>query len=519
MTDQHLTQIKNNDDFHVKYKIHKKPIGKGSFSTVYLGTDKHNNLVAIKQISLSKIKSTYMDKFLRELDISMKLDHPNIVKCYEIFKTEKHWYIVNEYCDCGTLQDLLPDLSKYNQQQRESVVRKILNELKEALKYLITNSIIHRDLKPSNILIKKTSTDNYPIKLADFGFARYFSNEITDEGHDDMVSTICGSPIYMAPELLINLKYNMKADLWSFGVIMYELLYGVNPYYFPKNIPELRKLMIEKQIKYDDLFSFDCIDLLKSLLVIDPEKRIGWRSFFLHRWFTISVVNPKTNEETKATVTNIGTSNQINPEPDIESNIKTNIKESKDDFIEREPQDILAKIIPLEIISSGTVTKKEMLQSNINIKYGDQKPENQKSEYRFENILLSVYIDPKYKEEETLSDLDFEMINIDDIEDNQIPEYNTYHESSTGSLIKILSNSIRSIWNYGSSPTSTSLYGTPPSGKSPPNCSSSSYYGKSPPSSSNSSRGKSPPSSSISSCEGSSPIDIKPPYKNSPPKK
>lgn len=411
MTDHLLPQFKNNDDFHIKYKMHKNPIGRGSFSTVYLGTDRYNNLVAIKQISLTKIKSSYTDKFFRELDISIKLDHPNIVKCYEVFKTEKYWYIVNEYCDCGTLQDLIPDLSKYNQQQRECVVKKILNELKEALKYLINNNIIHRDLKPSNILIKKISTDNYLIKLADFGFARYFSNEITDEGTDDMVNTICGSPIYMAPELLINLKYNMKADLWSFGVIMYELLYGINPYCFPKNIPELRKLMVEKQIVYDNIFSSDCINLLKSLLTTDPEKRINWKNFFLHPWFNSRTVPNKEKNDPLI---------KINPETKIELNIQNNIKISehkKDNF---KKSQILDNLVALEIKSSGAVINKELSQS---VKSDDQD---------FKDI-----------------DLEFEMINNDEF-DNKIPEYNSY-ESSTGSLIKILSNSIKNIWNYNGS--------------------------------------------------------------------
>ena len=495
MTEQLLYQSKNEDsDFHIKYKIRKQPIGKGSFSTVYLGTDKQNKLVAIKQISLSKIKSSYMDKFLRELDISMKLDHPNIVKCYEVFKTENHWYIVNEYCDCGTLQDLSSDLSKHSHQQREYIVRKLLNELKEALKYLISNNIIHRDLKPSNILIKKISVNNYSVKLADFGFARYFSNEISDEGHDDMVSTICGSPIYMAPELLIDLKYNMKADLWSFGVIMYELLYGVNPYFFPKNIPELRKLMVEKEITYPDIFSRDCIDLLKSLLVIDPMKRLNWKNFFQHQWFTnlkSSIrINPDTsidNISKSCKIKDIGGSTNVDVRKDLDNTSK--VDNDKDNIASKSSSDILTKLIPTEVNSS--INKPNLVRSkNIDIK---PKPSDQNHDDLFEDILLSAYIDPKYKED-TLSDFDFELINIDDVDD-QVPEYKTYHESSTNSLIKILSNSIRSLWNYGSPPSNNSSpYGTPSSygsyGKSPPS------YGRSPPShgsSYGSSYGRSPP--------------------------
>ena len=398
------------DDFHIKYKLERKnPLGKGSFSTVYLATDKFNNQFAVKQISLSKIRSEHGDKFQRELDISMRLNHPNIVKCIEIFKTEYHWYIVTEYCDGGTLQNLLPTLSKYNNNRREEIVKKILSELKDALKYLISNNIIHRDLKPQNILIKKLTKNNYTIKLADFGFARYFSNKLTDDGHDDMVSTICGSPIYMAPEILIDLKSNTKADLWSFGVIMYELLYGNNPYYFPKNIPELRKLIVEKQITYNHIFTQDCMDLLKSLLIIDPKNRISWKNLFLHKWFI-------TNYEVKS---NIKSNNNIKNKSRRKSIIRS---------------DSEIAIFPLEIVSSGDILKKEISQINIH---------------------------NEIKSEDTLNDTDFEIINIDDINNQQI-DYNSYHESSTNSLINILSYSLKSIWNYGSNPSSPSSFGTSP---------------------------------------------------------
>ena len=161
--------------------------------------------------------------------------------------------------------------------------------MKEALKYLHKSNIIHRDLKPMNILMTKidmSTTKEVVVKLADFGFARYFeSKPQNSSGFDDMVSTICGSPIYMAPELLIDMKYNTKADLWSFGVIMYELLYGVNPYNYPKSIAHLRKVMVEQKIVFEKIYSSCCISLLKKLLQVNPEERISWNDFFTHKWF------------------------------------------------------------------------------------------------------------------------------------------------------------------------------------------------------------------------------------------
>jgi len=283
---------KTADDFdpRLKYKIKKTPIGKGSFSTVFLATDLSDNEYAIKRIELSKLDPARHDKFLLELDISAKINHPNIVKCFEVFKTSSYWYIVNEYCNYGTFSDLAKAVAKLEPKKKEELCNHYLKQLRDALKYLHKNNIIHRDLKPMNILMTKINTSpsakEVVVKLADFGFARYFENKPQNvSGYEDMVSTICGSPIYMAPELLIDMKYNTKADLWSFGVIMYELLYGINPYNYPKTISDLRKVIIEQKIIFNKIYSNSCISLMKKLLQVDPEIRISWNNFFTHKWF------------------------------------------------------------------------------------------------------------------------------------------------------------------------------------------------------------------------------------------
>lgn len=277
-------------DPRVKYKIKKSPIGKGSFSTVFYATDSANNEYAIKRIELSKLDPSRHDKFMLELDISAKIEHPNIVKCFEVFKTSTYWYIVNEYCNYGTFADLSKAIFKLEPKKKEELCNHYFKQLRDALKYLHSNNIIHRDLKPMNILMTKSNTSpttkEVVVKLADFGFARYFENKPQNvSGYEDMVSTICGSPIYMAPELLIDMKYNTKADLWSFGVIMYELLYGINPYNYPKTISDLRKVIIEQKIIFNEIYSSSCISLMKKLLQVDPERRISWNNFFAHKWF------------------------------------------------------------------------------------------------------------------------------------------------------------------------------------------------------------------------------------------
>lgn len=285
------SRITNNCDPSVKYILDKTPIGRGSFSVVYYATDTAKiNEFAIKQIAVSKLDPSRIDKFLIELNISLKMNHPNIVRCYEIFKTPTSWYIVNEYCNYNTFADLVNELrSVKNRKEKESLCHYYLSQLKNALKYLNANNIIHRDLKPMNILMTKTRETNYEIvvKLADFGFARYHENSDTNNtGYDDMVSTICGSPLYMAPELIIDKRYNTKADLWSYGVIMYELLYGINPYNYPKTMAQLAELMEKQKISFDPSYSENCMDILKKLLQTDPIKRIEWKDFFDHKWFS-----------------------------------------------------------------------------------------------------------------------------------------------------------------------------------------------------------------------------------------
>ena len=282
----------NADTF--EYKLEKKPIGKGSFSSVYLAYDKLGNKFALKRINKSKIPMNYVEKFSLELDILTELNHVNVLKCYEIKISSTHWFIITEYCDGGTLQDVILALMPIdNLKEKENKTKTILKQLVNALKYLNSKNIVHRDLKPMNVLFVKSnpnpgpdSNPNFILKLADFGFAKYFDlKQIDKDGTIDMAGTICGSPIYMAPELLVHSIFNIKCDLWSFGVIMYEMLYGENPYNYPKDIPNLIELINKQKIFIDDIYSSECVDLIKSLLTVDYVKRIGWEQFLSHKWF------------------------------------------------------------------------------------------------------------------------------------------------------------------------------------------------------------------------------------------
>ena len=260
----------NKDTFEVKdYIIYKKKIGKGAFSTIYKGYSKTTKLkVAIKEITLDTLNK-HKKLFKRESEILMKLRHPNIIHLHDtiIDETNENVYLVMDYYSRG-------DFSKFlrNRPLKEKYAIKYLKQLSEGLKYLLSNNIIHRDLKPQNILV----SDIGDIKITDFGFARYFDNDI-------MIQTICGSPLYMAPEIMKSQKYDYKSDLWSVGVIFYEMLVGKTPFK-SKNIYELiRKIENDKVVVPPKIkLSISCKSLLFNLLKKDPDDRISWEDFFEH---------------------------------------------------------------------------------------------------------------------------------------------------------------------------------------------------------------------------------------------
>ena len=251
------------------YIVFKKRIGKGAFSCIYKGYHKYTReTVAIKEISLETLNK-YESSLKRETEIMKKLNHPNIVKLFETIIDDKteNVYLIMEYFDRG-------DFSKFLKKRplKEKYAIKYLEQISEGLKYLLENKIIHRDLKPQNILVTETGT----LKITDFGFARYFDNDI-------LIQTICGSPLYMAPEIMRNKKYNQKSDLWSIGIIFFEMLTGNTPFK-AKNIYELIRVIENDVVEIPTKFilSKECRKLLLSLLEKNPEKRISWEDFFCH---------------------------------------------------------------------------------------------------------------------------------------------------------------------------------------------------------------------------------------------
>jgi len=294
-------------------------LGGGSFAEVYKGTNIiTKETVAIKEININRIQSKNHgldnDKILKclsaEITTMKQLNHKNILQLRDVIIEDQVVYMVVEYCSGGDIvMHMKAQKKSHNIGMDERIIHQIAVQLADGIKFMHSKGIIHRDLKPQNILLQRTlpkSTKDFnglEIKIADFGFARTLtSSELTE--------TICGSPLYMAPEVLQRHKYSDNTDLWSLGVILYEMVVGCTPYP-AKNIIELcRAYEIAKEINIPSYInaSFECRDLISSLLVIDPKKRITWEDFSNHEWIKKEKIgsSPPVEIETQRSETYIG---------------------------------------------------------------------------------------------------------------------------------------------------------------------------------------------------------------------
>ncbi|XP_076969093.1 serine/threonine-protein kinase SIK2 isoform X3 [Tamandua tetradactyla] len=250
-------------------------LGKGNFAVVKLGRHRITKTeVAIKIIDKSQLDAVNLEKIYREVQIMKMLDHPHIIKLYQVMETKNMLYLVTEYAKNGEIFDYLANHGRLN----ESEARRKFWQILSAVDYCHSRKIVHRDLKAENLLLD----NNMNIKIADFGFGNFFKS-------GELLATWCGSPPYAAPEVFEGQQYEgPQLDIWSMGVVLYVLVCGALPFDGP-TLPILRQRVLEGRFRIPYFMSEDCEHLIRRMLVLDPSKRLTIAQIKEHKWMLVEV--------------------------------------------------------------------------------------------------------------------------------------------------------------------------------------------------------------------------------------
>ncbi|XP_073525423.1 uncharacterized protein [Phyllobates terribilis] len=252
-------------------------IGSGSFAVVW----KSRHRLLGTQFAIKEINKKHLNEnMLKEISILRRINHPNIIRLFDAIETDDKIFLVLEYCEGGDLGEYLHKHGRVSM----DVARHFMRQLAAGLKVLNDNNLIHRDLKPQNLLLT-TKGLTPQMKIGDFGFARYLTPQ-------SLADTLCGSPLYMAPEIIQNRKYDAKADLWSVGAILYQLGMGRPPYGGNSQIELFQNILSSLELHFPEaalqVLNPDFVELCRRLLRRNPVERLTFEEFFCHNFLTES---------------------------------------------------------------------------------------------------------------------------------------------------------------------------------------------------------------------------------------
>ena len=275
-----------------------KNISNGTYSKIYLVQNKTDfKLYCCKEILKSKVAD--LTKFKNEINILSRVDHPNIIRLYEIFEDERYISLIMEYCKGGELFKKINELADKDQSFSEKEAVKIFKQLMSAVSYCHSQGICHRDLKPENILFLTKDPDSQ-IKIIDFGLSKIFG-EIKpimkgNKVEKNIMSLRVGTAYYMSPEVLQG-NYDNKCDIWACGVILYIMLCGYPPF-DGETENEILKAISKKKFSFPEeewkSVSDDAKDLIKHM-ICDPDKRYNAEMVLNHPWIEKNAPNSKGN--------------------------------------------------------------------------------------------------------------------------------------------------------------------------------------------------------------------------------
>lgn len=261
--------------FNDQYKLGKE-LGSGAFSVVKEASKKPTgDSYAVKIVTKSKLTAEDEAALKDEIQVLQELNHPNIIRLYEVFNEKEFYYLVTEKMSGGELFDRIVQKSYYNEKEaRDTCVI-----LFRAMSYCHSKQVAHRDLKPENLLLLSADSDSN-IKIADFGFAKKCTRPAS-------LTTQCGTPGYVAPEILEGTPYDTQVDLWSLGVIVYILLGGYPPFIEQNQrdlFRKIRKGQYEFHEEYWGQVSKEAKSLIASLLTVNPTERVTADVALRHEW-------------------------------------------------------------------------------------------------------------------------------------------------------------------------------------------------------------------------------------------
>ena len=250
----------------LNYKVLQQ-LGEGSFGKAFLcKKESDGSLCVIKQVLIEGMDQKEKDDVLNESNILAKLDHPNIIKFYDVFESKKPKHMINivtEYADGGDLSEKIKERKNKNNNFTESEILDYFTQICLAIRHIHKKKIIHRDLKSGNIFLMK----NGFVKLGDFGIAKGFQKTM------DKAKTMVGTPYYLSPEILENKPYDSKSDIWALGVLLYEMMTFKMPFN-ANSLPMLSvKIMRGNYIPPPTIYTKDLRELVAKCLTLDAKMR------------------------------------------------------------------------------------------------------------------------------------------------------------------------------------------------------------------------------------------------------
>mmetsp|Transcript_1862 Transcript_1862/g.2094 ORF Transcript_1862/g.2094 Transcript_1862/m.2094 type:complete len:353 (+) Transcript_1862:148-1206(+) len=261
--------------FNETYTVGEK-LGEGAFSTVRKAThNKTKESYAIKIITKAKLTEQDSAGLKLEISILKELKHPHIIELYNVYEERLKYFLVTEIMSGGELFDRIVSKQSYNEMEARDVCKILF----DTMNYCHKNNVAHRDLKPENLLLTSKS-DDMDIKLADFGFAKKVSSS-------HCLLTQCGTPGYVAPEILNGTPYGTKVDMWSLGVIIYILLGGYPPFNGHDQrqlFKKIKKADYEFHRKYWKSISPEAKEMISKLLTLNPSERLSAKEALESPW-------------------------------------------------------------------------------------------------------------------------------------------------------------------------------------------------------------------------------------------